>query len=214
MTNTRKLTGLVALIVTSVLVLAATVLASGDERVAPGDRPSPVTAGSCREVEGELDLGATFRGTAVQRGRLCLPSQAPALQSSPGPQPLRLPINARVAAYGTCKSAAADDAGCMPTIQIQTWSSCERNYALYAKALGPDGTMIPHERTRIRGVDAAIFDEGRRIEMYGRDVTVVVFAPDSDTAVDAAKRVRGEVGGRLVHENDSLPGGPSASCGD
>lgn len=193
------------------LSAAGVVVASGDPNVAPGDRVSQAIEGDCRAIPGRLDAGASFRGTPVSRGRLCEPPQADAMRATPGAPPPALPVNADVAAYGQCETPT-DGAGCMPPIQVQTWSACERNYALYEQMPGPDGEAIPHERTTIRGVDAARFDEGRRIELYGRDVTVVVFAPDAATALQVAKSLRGSAGGRVIRGSDNLPRGTPSSC--
>jgi hypothetical protein len=200
-----------ALIIT-VLVLgaAATVFAGGrdgDPPPAPA-RPDPQ---ACADLPGRFDLGPKHDAATLERGRLCEPAPASAMAPAPAPAPPSRGINAEVAAYGDCRPVG-DSAGCMPPVQVQTWSACDRYYAQYAESPAPDGSVIEHRRTRLRGVDAALFDEGRRIELYGGDVTVVIFAPDPDTAMSAVKEVRGQVGGRAVGTADPVPAARQRAC--
>jgi hypothetical protein len=74
-------------------------------------------------------------------------------------------INMVVTFYGSCEPAGSDG-GCAPPVQVQSWPSCERNLALYEKYPEPDGPAKQYTKTTIRGVPAAIFDDGRRIEVY------------------------------------------------
>lgn len=175
-------------------------------KAGPGPVPSVV---GCRDVPGRLDLGELDRGERVQRARLCEPP--PEIVMGPrGSPPPSVGVNAELAAYGTCD--AGDESACAPPLQVQTWNACERNYDQYAAHPAPDGSVPAHQRARLRGVEAAIFDEGTRIELYGPKVTVVVFAPNPAAALDAVKRLRGEVGGQSVGREADLPDGSRVGC--
>jgi len=73
--------------------------------------------------------------------------------------------------YGDC--TASSDTGCAPPAEIQVWPSCRRNFALYEDS-GPSVPSV--ERITIRGVPAALFDDGTRLELETDGSTVVVFA--------------------------------------
>jgi hypothetical protein len=80
--------------------------------------------------------------------------------------------------YGDC--AAGDDAGCAPPVEVQVWPACGRNLHLYES--GRAGTPVP-EHTTVRGVPAAFFEDGLRLELQTSRSTVVVFG-------DSRARVR------------------------
>jgi len=77
--------------------------------------------------------------------------------------------------YGTCKPASVDG-GCTLPAEIQSWAACKRNLSVYS--LTPDGTPLPHKSLRIRGVPAAYFEDGARLEIYTGRTTVVIFGSD------------------------------------
>ncbi|MGH3132896.1 MAG: hypothetical protein ACRDNY_03990 [Gaiellaceae bacterium] len=87
--------------------------------------------------------------------------------------------------YGDC--VASDDAGCAPPVEIQVWPACRRNLELYdsAQAGGP----LP-ERVVTRGVPAAFFEEGTRLELQTGRSTVVVFAESRVRALRIAAALR------------------------
>jgi len=72
--------------------------------------------------------------------------------------------------YGDC--APADDMGCAPPIEIQIWPACRRYLALYGSS--PADQVM--ERSSVRGVPAAVFDDGTRLELQTGRSTIVVFA--------------------------------------
>jgi hypothetical protein len=72
---------------------------------------------------------------------------------------------------------------------VQSWPACERNIALYSQYPGPEGPT-PYTLTTMRGVPAAVFDDGDRIEVYTGDATVVVFADDPAVAQAAVDSLR------------------------
>lgn len=175
------------------------------------DQPEPdTTARTCRPVPGRFDLGSDFNGLARERVRQCEPSYDDVLNGTRAARPATAGVNTELAVYGTCDPGG--DSGCAPPLSIQTWDACDRNYAQYAEHPAPDGSVPPHERIRLRGVDGAVFEEGQRVELYGRQVTIVIFANDPALAMEAAKNLRGEVGGRMVQSSDSIPAGGSSSC--
>ena len=95
--------------------------------------------------------------------------------------------------YGDC--VTADDLGCAPPIEIQIWPACRRHLALY----GLSGLGSTLERTTVRGVPAAVLDDGTRLELQSGRSTIVVFA---DSRVRAA-RVAGAL--RRLDATDSAP---------
>ena len=66
-------------------------------------------------------------------------------------------------------------------------------------------TTEQYTKTKIRGVPAAIFDGGRRSEVYTAKTTLVVFAENTGLARSAANRLVGVHAGRVVHETNELP---------
>src|SRR5438105_3310491 len=72
--------------------------------------------------------------------------------------------------YGDC--TAGDDVGCAPPVEVQVWPACRRNLGLYDSPL--PGAPVP-ERTFVRGVPAALLDDGQQLELQTSGSTVVVF---------------------------------------
>lgn len=73
--------------------------------------------------------------------------------------------------YGDCEQSG--DAGCAPPAEVQVWPACRRNLALYEDAFSSGGSPEP---ITVRGVPAALFDEGTRLELETQQSTIVVFA--------------------------------------
>jgi hypothetical protein len=82
--------------------------------------------------------------------------------------------------YGECVPASYD-AGCAPPAEIQVWPRGARNLGSYDASL--PGTPQPDE-TRIRGLPAAIFEDGTQLEIYAPHSTIVIFS-------DSRARVQG-----------------------
>ena len=82
--------------------------------------------------------------------------------------------------YGHCEND--DGNGCAPPLEVQTWPACERIAASYDPAL-------ERERLTGRGVPAAIFEDGLRLELYTGEGTVVVFGVDRERVLRAAESV-------------------------
>jgi hypothetical protein len=89
--------------------------------------------------------------------------------------------------YGDCTPPRAPDGsydgGCGPPVQVQVWPACLRNPTLYGGASGSPAPV----RTTLRGLPAASFEGGNRLEIQTGTSTVVIFA-DSPAKVAAALR--------------------------
>ena len=88
--------------------------------------------------------------------------------------------------YGDCE--ASSDAGCAPPAEIQVWPSCLRNLALYDDPQASVGR--PPGRIAVRGVPAAFFDDGTRLELETEGSTIVVFAGSRGGALTIAAALR------------------------
>jgi hypothetical protein len=73
--------------------------------------------------------------------------------------------------YGDC--FASGDSPCAPPAEVQVWPACVRNLAQYDTNV--PGTPIP-EPVTIRGVPAAFFEDGQRLEIHTGRALVVVFS--------------------------------------
>jgi hypothetical protein len=103
--------------------------------------------------------------------------------------------------YGDCTPSG--DSGCPAPLEIQVWPACERNFASYS--LTPAGDPLPHERLTVRGVPAAFFEEGKRLEVYTGSVTVVLFAQEKAQLLRAANELRGANGSARTGTDGRLP---------
>jgi len=107
--------------------------------------------------------------------------------------------------YGDC--VPEDDAGCAPPAEIQVWPACRRHLALYdSQASGG----LAAERTSIRGVPAAVFDEGARLELQTGSSTVVVFADSRGRAARVARALRAVNGSEPAGSRPLPPPDPGA----
>jgi hypothetical protein len=84
--------------------------------------------------------------------------------------------------YGDCTPTS--DAGCPAPLEIQVWPACERNLSTYT--LTPLGDPLPHEDASVRGVPAAFFEDGQRLEVYTGSVSVVLFGQGKAQLLRAA----------------------------
>ncbi len=89
--------------------------------------------------------------------------------------------------YGTCTTS--DETGCPAPLEVQVWPACKRSLADYR--LDPAGNPLPHVRSERRGVPAASFEDGTRLELYTGRVTIVVFGLDAAQVSRAATALRG-----------------------
>jgi hypothetical protein len=83
--------------------------------------------------------------------------------------------------YGKCENIEGQP--CLPPTQVQVWDACERYRDIYP--FRPDQSMT------LRGVPAAVFDEGRRLELYTQRVTIVIFGRNAARTLLAANALRG-----------------------
>lgn len=88
--------------------------------------------------------------------------------------------------YGDC--IVESDTGCAPPAEIQVWPACTRNLSLYDGAAS--GAPVP-DKTSVRGVPAAFFDDGRRLEIQTGRATVVIFSPSRAASLRIAAALRG-----------------------
>ncbi|MEJ7792241.1 MAG: hypothetical protein WKF65_09760 [Gaiellaceae bacterium] len=98
--------------------------------------------------------------------------------------------------YGSCE--VTSDTGCAPPAEIQTWAACSRNPSFYK---GPQS--VKAEATTVRGVPAAFFEDGRRLEIQTGSSTVVIFARSSSEALTIAAALVGV--NNLVEKGNLLP---------
>jgi hypothetical protein len=118
-------------------------------------------------------VGQSFEG-------LPLTGMTRRLEARVAPDPVR--ANFVGFRYGDC--TPGPDAGCPAPLEIQVWPACERNLSSYS--LTPLGDPLPHESLSVRGVPAAFFEEGQRLEVYTGSVSVVLFGEDSASLLRAA----------------------------
>ena len=102
--------------------------------------------------------------------------------------------------YGDC--TADDELGCAPPIEIQVWPACRRHLGLYGNT--PPSADSPMERTSVRGVPAAVFDDGTRLELQTGRSSVVVFA-------ESRARLRRIAGALRLLDAPASRGGPLAA---
>jgi hypothetical protein len=95
--------------------------------------------------------------------------------------------------YGDCQPTG-DPPLCGPPVEIQTWPACQRNLAQYDPQPGvPPYVVGPTpDRLDIRGVPAALFENGLRLEIYTGRSTVVLFGQSRDQVLRAADSVQQE----------------------
>jgi hypothetical protein len=55
----------------------------------------------------------------------------------------------------------------------------------------PAGDPLPNERLKVRGVPAAFFEEGQRLEIYTSSVSIVIFGAGKEQLLRAAGQLRG-----------------------
>lgn len=77
--------------------------------------------------------------------------------------------------YGDC--IPDDDEGCAPPIEVQTWPASERNKETITPA--PFETQVPGTDTTISGFPATWYEEGKRLEIYRPNATVVIFGDET-----------------------------------
>ncbi len=89
--------------------------------------------------------------------------------------------------YGECD--ARDHVGCAPPGEVQIWPACVRNPARYAGNRSPVSPV--GISTIARGVPAALFEEGHRLEIQTGTATVVIFGHTPTFVAVLTKALRG-----------------------
>jgi hypothetical protein len=110
--------------------------------------------------------------------------------------------------YGDCEIVAGAT-GCQPPLEIQTWPACQRYLAKYSFR----GEPLPHRRLEKRdGAEVVEFNFAldKRIEVYTKASTVVIFAVDRSLALKAVEMLRLEEKGKppATQPGDLKSGGP------
>jgi hypothetical protein len=129
------------------------------------------------------NLGSHFHGLArtmlmrVCHGRSVTPSP----HARPGTTAAVGRANFVSSIYGDCE--AAEDSGCAPPLEVQSWPACERNLARYtAETL----RLLDFRATQVRGVPAGWFGS-TRLEIYAGRTTIVIFGRDRASIAAAAR---------------------------
>ncbi len=183
----------------------------GDEEM------SSASAANAGALDTSLRLGVDPNAATTEEYLACTPADAPTnFQTySLGPLFEALPVTAVTRQcdlpfpgeatrsndvtyiYGTCDWVPAlddpsDPGGCFPPIAVQTMPACETNLASYS-----DGPGVPpeYEELLIRGVPAAAFEDGLRLELYAGGATIVVYGDDPAQVRRAADELQAEPSG-------------------
>ncbi len=85
--------------------------------------------------------------------------------------------------YGNCvpgKSSALGESGCELPLQVMT--------SVYR--MEPTARLGPHTNALLRGVPAAIYDQGRSIELYSGRLAIDIFSDSRPEALRAVDRLR------------------------
>lgn len=95
------------------------------------------------------------------------------------------PANRFTYIYGHCETPEGET-GCAPPLEVQTWPACQRNRAGYSF----EGRPLPYKELPKRGgAEVVEFDFAleRRIEVYARSSTIVIFADSPELAQKAVE---------------------------
>jgi hypothetical protein len=182
------------------LVLGGAISALAYSATGVGDAGTFDAAHSDLSVEGAAvfpdfplyAVGESFEG-------LALTGMTRRVEARTAPDPAR--ANFVGFRYGDCTPSG--DSGCPAPLEIQVWPACERNFSSYS--LTPAGDPLPHERLTLRGVPAAFFEEGQRLEIYTGSVSVVLFGRGKEQLLRAARELRGANGSARVETDGNLP---------
>jgi hypothetical protein len=162
---------LLALFAAVTLVVLGTTLGFGK----PGDSPSPKSNFSLEQAKSFQAFPVFYAGDSVD--------------GVPLVAVLRRNDTADYVAfiYGTCE--ATGETGCAPPGEVQVWPACRRNPSLYAGRRSPISPV--GQPTTIRGVPAAFFEDGSRLEIQTGASTVVLFSSSPEFVLRLADALRG-----------------------
>jgi hypothetical protein len=84
--------------------------------------------------------------------------------------------------YGDCDTS---EGGCQPPIEVQSAALKERNVSAY----NDPSVLATYKKIRLRGVPAASFDHGKRIELYTGQTSVTVYGKEPKRVMKFARVV-------------------------
>lgn len=145
--------------------------------VCPPGAPIPVRS---------YDLGGGFAGLELtSHEKVCLtrPADVP-ITSGP-----KESVGYASVVYGSCKLTRVT--GCYPPLNVQSWPECARNPNSYGAGEDQAGPSITLMSNALRiptapWIPARTFEDGRRLEIYSGDTTIVVFSANPRLAGAAA----------------------------
>lgn len=152
--------------------------------VCPPGAPIPVRS---------YDLGDAFAGLELtSHEKLCLtpPTDVPVTS---GPTEA---VGYASVVYGSCTPTRS--AGCYPPLNVQSWPECARNPNSYGSGgarPGPEITLMSDALwvPTAPWIPALTFEDGRRLEIYSGDTTIVVFSANPRLAGAAASALAKKV---------------------
>ena len=128
-------------------------------------------------------------------------------------------IEAKTYVYGECDPPAssapsdpgepAPEGGCAPPVEVQVFDACRRNVAMYDQYPGQGAPA--REDTTLRGVPAAVFEDGTHIELYTGRSTVVIWGQNAALAKQAVPQLQGTGAREGIGKDEDLPA-PSAGA--
>jgi hypothetical protein len=90
--------------------------------------------------------------------------------------------------YGECRPPSRES-GCAPPAEIQVWPVASRSLDSYRSPAPVTPVPLPMPTT-IRGLPAAFFDHGTRLEIYAPRTTIVLFSHSRDRVLTIAAALR------------------------
>jgi hypothetical protein len=168
-----------------------------DDALAPdGPRFDPTKFLDCTTTDEAPNFDSFSLGTSFEG--LVLTAQLRRCDAPRFPDPFRANYISYV--YGDCDplegvgpdypaDQVTPDVGCAPPLEGQSWPVCERNPARYQADLPPDlaAAAAPTERLSVRGVPAAVYDDGQVLEVYAGTTTIAIFGDDLEQMKRAAQ---------------------------
>jgi hypothetical protein len=191
----KKLTALAAL---SLVCGGLVVVAVAPADAPSGERPAYIPRFTLDQARNFADFDLYYLGESFERLRL---ERIIRIDAKPLPaEPIRR--NDVTFIYGWCD---AGEDGCLPPLQVQIWDACQRHLRLY--------DYLPEDRLTLRGVPAATWEGGWRLELFTGRVTIVLFGQEPAQLRRAALALRG-VNNRIPASEELPAPVPGAVLGD